>query len=255
MARTCVDPKTDEELIEWIKSKETIKDLRIDNYAWYQQCIKRGLREHFPPKMTTKTKYSDKELIEWLSQFETRAQIREADFNKYVLCKRRKLVFPPKLTRCGNPVGSALKEKEEIKQRREKERQEELERRAKSKIDVKVSTTSDVGKSEDVVEKTDRTRKMYRGMDYKDGNILCGRCLEVKPKTKGLICYTCAKIIVNHNGRGIDTNKWNVKDYFCNTKITDGGRVFEIGIKVDEKTQKYLTMIGYGFIFKEEDPV
>ena len=232
MARTCVDPKTDEELIEWIKSKETIKDLRIDNYAWYQQCIKRGLREHFPPKMTTKTKYSDKELIEWISQFETRAQIREADFNKYVLCKRRKLTFPPKLTRCGNPVGSG----------EQKYPYEKKERKVRPVVQ----------KEE---KEVDRSRKMYRGMDYKDGNILCGRCLEVKPKTKGLICYTCAKIIVNHNGRGIDTNKWNVKDYFCNTKITDGGRVFEIGIKVDEKTQKYLTMIGYGFIFKEEDPV
>lgn len=231
MARTCVDPKTDEELIEWIKSKETIKDLRIDNYAWYQQCIKRGLREHFPPKMTTKNRYTDKELIEWIQSFETRGQLRENDFNKYVVCKRRKLCkhFPPKLTRCGNTVG-------QVKPVKERKIRPVVEKKEKEEKEV------------------DRSRKMYRGMDYKDGNILCGRCLETKPKTKGLICYTCAKIIVNNNGKGIDINKWNVKDYYCNTKITDGGRTFEIGIRVDEKTQNYLTLLGYGFIFKDVDP-
>lgn len=232
MARTQRDPKTDEELIEWIKSKESIKELRLENYAWYQQCRIRGLNTYFPPKMSAKLKYEDKDLIEWIQSFETISEMRADDFNKYVLCKRRKLnkYFPKKLTRCGNPVGET--KTEPVK-----------ERKMKPVLEVK----------ED--KDPDRSRRMYRGMDYKDGNILCGRCLEVKPKTKGLICYTCVKIIASHNAKGIDTNKWNVKDYFCNTKITDGGRVFEIGIKVDSKTQNYLTMLGYGFIFKEEDPV
>jgi hypothetical protein len=236
MARTQRDPKTDEELIEWIKSKKTIKELRMDNYAHYQQCIKRGLKGYFPEKMTSQLKYTDEELIEWIESFDTIGEMRNDSYNKYTVSKRRKLnkYFPKKRTRCGNIAGvEAAKEPKVVRERKMKPVKETPEPTP--------------------VEKVERTKKMYKGMNLNDGNILCGRCLETKPKSNSrLICYTCQKVIASNTTRGIDTNKFNVKDYFCHTKIVDGGREFHIDLRTDERTQEYLTLIGYGFIFKEE---
>jgi len=232
MGRKCEIETTDEELMEWIKSKKTCKELRADSYAFYQRCIKRGLNVHFPGKhKKKKDKWTDEELIEWCKSFQTRKSMREADYSRYLMILKRELKqhLPPKMTRCGNTVG----------QIKEKKKREPKEPKTPKKVDE--STPEEK-----------KWMKMYNGMDYGDGNILCGRCLEIKPKKKGLICYTCAKVIVSNNSKGLDTNKFNVKDYFVNTKITDGGKVFYIGTRVDERTQDYLTKLGYGFMFKEE---
>jgi hypothetical protein len=66
---------SDEELIEWIESFETKKELRNDSYAKYQTCIIRGLNSHFN-KLNGNSKYTDEELIEWIKSFETRNDIK-----------------------------------------------------------------------------------------------------------------------------------------------------------------------------------
>jgi hypothetical protein len=236
MARTQRDPKTDDELIEWIKSKETIKELRMENYGWYQQCRIRGLNKYFPEKMTSQLKYTNEELIEWIQSFDTIGEMRNDSYNKYIVSKRRKLnkYFPNKRTRCGNIAGiEKVKEPKVVRERKMKP------------VKEKPEPTP--------TEKVERAKRMYHGSKLENDNILCGRCLETKPRYKSrLVCYTCQKVIASNTTRGIDTNKFNIKDYFCHTKITDGGREFHIGLRVDERTQEYLTLIGYSFIFKEE---
>lgn len=243
MARTQRDPKTDEELIEWIKSKETIKELRMDNYAHYQQCMKRGLKEHFPEKMTSQLKYTDEELIEWIKSFDTIGEMRNDSYNKYIVSKRRKLnkYFPSKRTRCGNIAGVV-----KVKGKRGRPRKN-------PDADPVEKAVRSVKKP---VPDKDRTlpSMMYKATFLTGtGNILCGRCLEEKepsPKNKNLCSFCFSRIMVDKQ-RGVDTNKWNVRDIFVNTKINHNEKVFYIGIRVDEKTQDYLTMVGYGFIFKE----
>ena len=96
---------------------------------------------------------------------------------------------------------------------------------------------------------------LFRGTQLTGtGGIICGRCLEEKEPSASNknICKPCYNRIINLSLKGLDTNKWNIKDIFVNTKITHNEKVFYIGARVDEKTQDYLSKVGYSFIFKEE---
>ena len=95
--------------------------------------------------------------------------------------------------------------------------------------------------------------RMYINGGKVQGGVQCARCLEFRPYTSKLIklCKVCFNRSLCLYNLHKDSNLWNVRDSFCNSEITYYEKVFKIGIKVDEKTQNYLTLIGYEFIFKE----
>jgi len=96
-------------------------------------------------------------------------------------------------------------------------------------------------------------KSIWRAIQLHDGKIVCGRCLEPNDPSKQnrSLCFNCYRRVIILQSYGRDLNRWNVRDTFCYTKINHHEKVFEIGVRVDERTQEYLTAIGYGFIFKE----
>lgn len=99
--------------------------------------------------------------------------------------------------------------------------------------------------------------RMYKSEIYEDGTFRCGRCLEKKQNperhklNKGL-CRPCYLASMSYRTKGLPHNKWNIKDEFCHIRIREGSQHIYIGIKADDRLQKWLTAMGYGFIFKEE---
>jgi hypothetical protein len=164
---------TDEELIEWCKTKTKRSDLKRENTTKYMHLLRRGLEEYLPG---------------YVGSWTLRTMDPEAKTE--VIKQRKSLSSPSRIYKDGNSV---------------------------------------------------------------EGGVLCGRCLEFRTYTSKVnklckVCYnrTCTLLTMEK-----DINLWNIRDQFCNTKITHYEKVFEIGVKVDERTQNYLTMIGFGFIFKE----
>jgi len=245
---------TDQFLIDWMKSGKTKKELRDENVSLYNAASKRGLTHHMPKN--TREVYSDDELIEWIKSFKTIGEMRSSNINKYTLCTKRRLHehFPKKLTRVGNPVGYTVEMNERLKEERKALREEK--KRLKEEKGIKKEK---VIKKEKSIKKEklngDEKVKMYKKTILDNGNIICGRCLEEKLSSKynTSLCSKCHSIYVMRSKTGEDHNKWNVRDSYCNTTIRHYEKVFNIGLRVDEKTEKYLTMIGYDFIFKEVD--
>lgn len=123
-------------------------------------------------------------------------------------------------------------------------------------IDIKPGTRPTArkrGYEEEDEEYDNGAKQPFKTRHLEDGSVICGRCLEVRTPTRenpGL-CKTCKTVINRYKARGVDCNKWNIKDSFINTIIRDGERKFEIGIRVDTKTESFLRALGYSFIFKE----
>jgi hypothetical protein len=180
---------TDEELIEWCKTKTMRSELKRENNTKFKRVIQRGLEDYLP-------------------KYEGRWALRTMD-----------------------PEAKAeiMKDKNSVVRRPYKRR---------SQYPVDEQTPG----------------RMYRTGGPVEGGVMCGRCLEIRSYTTNKLSKLC-KVCYNRTCTLIqqekDINLWNVRDQFCNSKITHYEKVFEIGVKVDEKTQNYLTMIGYGFIFKE----
>ena len=241
---------TDEELKEWIKSFTTKRDLRSDNYSKYTMCLRRGLHELFPTTHAGR-KWSDDDLIEWIKSFNTIADMRSDNTSKYFSCCRRGLHehFPSKRTKSGNIVGTNKLDKEQqkvLKAQLKEEKRLLKEDKQKKKEEKKEEKKANVDSS--------TASKMYSGKKLENGNIICGRCLEESNRPSRhntYMCHTCYNKYMNKRTAGLEHNKWNIRDEFCHTQIKHHEKVFTIGLKVDERTQNYLTMIGYGFIFKE----
>jgi hypothetical protein len=233
---------TDEFLIDWMKSGKTKKELRDENVSLYNAASKRGLTHHMPKN--TREVYSDEELIEWIKKFKTIGEMRKENISKYTLCTKRRLHehFPKKLTKAGNPVGYNVEMNKRIKEERKALREEKKHLKEEKKI-----------KKEKL--EVEGVVKMYKKTILDNGNIICGRCFEEKVSSKynQALCSKCFSIYIMRSKTGEDHNKWNVRDAYCNTIIRHHDKVFNIGIIVDEKTKKYLTMVGYDFIFKEVD--
>jgi hypothetical protein len=117
--------------------------------------------------------------------------------------------------------------------------------------------------NEETPKRKKRTDQMFEQAKRLDnGMIICARCFEEKEHSKGNknFCKQCYTWIVNIRAqqnygkeKTNQMNKWNVRDIYCNTVIRHHEKEFQIGLKVDERTEKYLTTIGYGFIFKEHE--
>ena len=233
---------TDEELIEWIKSFDLLNDMRKDNISKYYTARKRNMHSYFPKG--TRERISNEELIEWIKQFNTIREMRLANQNRYILCTKRGLNehFPKKLKVGRKKALYTDEEKEMLREERKLAREAEKAIKRGQKEKLKAD------------RKKDTATKIYKGKQLQNGNIICGRCLEEKSnphKNNKSICAPCYSRYMSLKNNNKDHNKWNVRDEYCNTIIRHHEKTFEIGIKVDERTMKYLSLIGYDFIFKD----
>jgi hypothetical protein len=101
------------------------------------------------------------------------------------------------------------------------------------------------------VKKVVRTVQIYKPAFENDVKI-CGRCFQNEPKTpRSALCKSCQKIYLTKHAYEKEHVPWNLKQEYCNTTIRHYEKTFELGIRVDERLQNYLTLVGYGFIFQD----
>lgn len=273
---------TDEQIIEVVSEYKTIKDLRMSqDESFYYLCISRGLREHLPPKYN---EWTDEEIIEVISKYETISDLRMSeDRSFYSLCLRRDLreYLPLKRTRSNNIVGTSLERKNKSREPRKLVKGGSKHKWTDEQIIEVISkyeTIKDLRISGDgsfyylclsrdlrqhLPPKTNRVKKENDKMTkskqlYKhtfiEGVKICGRCFTLQPKTpRSILCKDCQKIYARKNAYDVEHVPYNLKQEYCNTTINHYEKTFELGIKVDEKLQNYLTLVGYGFIFKDPD--
>lgn len=195
-------------------------------------------------------KYTDEEIIDVLSKYETIRDLRTGeDGSFYFLAKRRDLdaYLPAKRTKAMNIVGSAAENKRIAKEIKDALREEKKIAKAMMEAENKESKAIDKGTS----------TRLYMSIE-KNGKSLCGRCLvhdlsKGKARQNKNLCQKCYNKYMYCRLREIDSNPHNIKDEYCHIDIRHHEKIFHIGIVVDKKTQDYLSMIGYSFIFKEED--
>ena len=196
--------------------------------------------------------YTIEQLEEWIKKFKTRLEMRKDNQSMYKACLNKNMthLFPPKVNRYGNETlgegvyKSILEEQKSLKQ---------------AEREIRVNKKKVYKRNVERTKDRDRTLPsiMYRGEFYEDGTIKCGRCLETFEKVdmskhNTHMCHKCYNNYINFRKLGICHNKWNVKDEFCHIRIREGHRQIYIGIKTDERLEKWLRAMGYGFIFKEE---
>jgi len=180
-------------------------------------------------------KWTDEQIIDAISKYETLKDLRmSADKPFYFLALKRDLrdYLPVKRTRCMNIVGSALLAKEKAKQ------EEPVKEKKKPGPKPKV-------------QRVKRTVQVYKTTFENDVKI-CGRCFQNEPKTpRSVLCKPCQKVYARNQAYERPHTPWNVYQEFCNTVIKHHEKTFEIGIRVDERLQNYLTLVGYAFIFQD----
>jgi hypothetical protein len=256
---------TDGEIINIISKYGSIFDLRMsDDRRFYCMAKRRDLGDYLPPNIpkvkaaTEKkrgaikgvkkgpyTKYTDEYIINILSKYETRGELRmSVDKNFYYLAMRKFLDIhlPPKKTRCNNLVGNQLEKQKENELKKIEKRMEKIRLREEKRLEDKPNDATIAS-------------VMYRPIKV-DGKIICGRCLEHDlalghSKMNKNLCKPCYAKYLYLRQHNRDSNPHNIKDEYCHIKITHHEKIFQIGIKADRRLQDYLTMIGYGFIFKE----
>jgi len=199
-------------------------------------------------------KYTDQEIIDVISRYETITDLRSGeDVHFYFLAKRRGLgdYLPPKRTRAMNLVGSAAQRKREAKEEKIRIKEE----KAKLKEEKYFGKQENKSKKEPK-EDTTTANRMYRCQRIDEETIYCGRCLKETndiSKHNSHLCRKCYSRYLYLRKIGKDTNPHNIKDEYCHIVINHHEKCFRIGIKVDERTQRYLTSVGYSFLFKEEN--
>ncbi len=249
---------TEMELIEWIGLFDTIADMRADDSNKYHSCLRKGLKGLFPKKNVWK-KYTDEELIEWACSFTNVGDARLDNGGKYIAVLRRGL--GDHFSRIRKKKSAWTEEQREEWRKQSSMTKEEKQVLRKQKLEEKRALK---GTSKEVIRaKRERSEvsnldsttvsRMYTGEALEGGIVICGRCGEQHPKNRysADICNLCYAMYIKYRRIGKDHNKWNVRDEFCHTTIKHYEKTFNIGIKVDERMQNYLTLIGYGFIFKE----
>lgn len=192
--------------------------------------------------------YSEQDIIEKALVYNRLVELRTKDISLYHLIRRREMLDMIRELMLEKPRKKRVKNGEAIK--REKRIKEPKKPEEPKPARIRKQPLKELDDSS--------SKKMYRAI--RDGDsIICGRCLMNAPRTKrSNLCKECYRVYTNCqvNCRRNNTEEkphvpWNVKQRFCNTKITHHEKTFLIGIKVDERTQAYLTAIGYAFIFQE----
>lgn len=191
-------------------------------------------------------KYTDAEIIDVIFKYETIKDLRASDdMSFYFLANRRglKKYLPIKRTKAMNIVGSALEKRLADKEKELLEEPKVKGKTGRSKIEKTVKDHN----------KPIRDIQIYKHT-FIDGYKVCGRCFINEPKTpNSTLCKDCQKVYVRKHAYEQDHVPYNVKGEYCNTIIKHYEKTFELGIRVDEKVERYLTLVGYGFIFKEVD--
>lgn len=204
-------------------------------------------------------KYTDEEIIEWMKPFKTRSEIRAFDMARYQLIMRRPSLrehLPIKLTKDGNVVGTykvTLEERRELKALNDTEKQRVRQEKKDALEAKKLLGKSRKKRQYSLNMDGTQPKHMYNCEQLENGNIICGRCFEesIGCRENKSICKVCYNRYMYHRGMDQDHNKWNIRDMFCNSVIEHHEKKFIIGIRVDERTQNYLTLVGYSFLFKE----
>lgn len=178
------------------------------------------------------TQYSNEYIVEKSKEYGSLKELRDSSFGFYQLVRRRGLLeevrnlFPPE---------TFPRKKQKLKEVEPKERKKPGR------------------KPKDPVEKASRQLQLYKHT-FENGVKVCGRCFARDPKTpKSVLCKDCYRVYARKHAYEQPHTPWNVRQEFCNTTIRHHEKTFELGIKVDEKLERYLTMVGYGFLFKEVD--
>ena len=81
----------------------------------------------------------------------------------------------------------------------------------------------------------------------------CGRCFraDIKWSNRTNLCKDCSNRVNSLTIQNKELNPWNVRDQFAGSTIRHYEKTFEIGLHAPDKLKGYLTLVGYGFIFKE----
>lgn len=187
-------------------------------------------------------KYTKQEIIEVISKYETIKDLRESeDKSFYSLALRRGLreYLPVKRTKAMNIVGSTLEKKLLVKE--EKVVQIKEKKKPGPKPKEKLPKIPKVSKGVQVYKHT-----------FENGVKICGRCFINEPKTpKSVLCKQCNKVYATKHAYEKDHVPYNLKQDFCNLTIKHHEKIFKLGIRVDERLQNYLTLVGYSFLFQE----
>lgn len=201
-------------------------------------------------------KWTDEQIIDAISKYETIKDLRlSEDKPFYFLALKRDLrdYLPVKRTKAMNIVGSAL-ERKLLEKEKELLVKRECEKTLLEEPKVRKKPGRKPKEKPDVV--VDHTKVIKSIQLYKHSNIegikVCGRCLTFEPKTpKSILCKDCQKIYARMHAYDKDHVPYNLKQDYCNTTIQHYEKTFKLGIKVDERLQNYLTLVGYGFLFQE----
>jgi hypothetical protein len=173
------------------------------------------------------THYTNEYILEKSKEYNSLKELRDASYGFYQLIRRRGMLDD---VREFFPVAKYSKRV-----------------RKKDPVD---KLTGPKPKAKDVLPPK-KTVQVYKPT-FIDGVKVCGRCFQNDPKTpRSTLCISCQKIYAAKHAYDKPHVPWNVCQDFCNTVIRHHEKTFEIGIRVDERLQNYLTMIGYGFIFQE----
>jgi hypothetical protein len=240
----------DEELIEWIKSFPTIKDMRQDNYARYQMCLKRGLGDYFPTIHASQL-YTDEELIEWIKSFDTIKVMREDSFSKYQMCIRRglKVHFPPKRTKSGNLVDPLRKQRIEDERRQKREEKQKLkEEKERQKQEKNANRREVANNRQDITRNNPQT--LYPSF-YIGEVKTCVRCKNTPASKTISMCNPCNNEVLRLIRSNEYTTLGNIRDEFCRTRITfENGDRMEFEYDATYEQIQRLFREGYGFILK-----
>jgi hypothetical protein len=166
-------------------------------------------------------KYTDEQYLEKALEYNTLKELRTQNTGLYQSCIRRgllpqvRLIFPTK----------------------------------KQKIALIRKDTRDIVKQCDI----ERSKNVYEHTFIFNEKV-CGRCFILPPRTKrAIMCEKCNRLYIRKITNDKDHLPYNVRLEFCHTIIKHHEKVFNIGIRVDDKVEKYLTLVGYAFIFKPFD--
>ncbi len=176
------------------------------------------------------TLYTNDYIVEKATQYATLKELRDDSFGFYQLVRRRGLL---EIVRALYPPTKLRKIKEVAPRERKKPG-------PKPKL-----------KSVPLKEPKKDGNQLYKHTYVGDLKI-CGRCFINEPKTsRSVLCKDCQRIYFYKYAYERPHTPWNLKQEFCNTIIKHHEKTFELGIRVEEKLEKYLTMVGYHFIFQE----
>jgi hypothetical protein len=171
-------------------------------------------------------KQSNEDILEKVKEYKSLKELRDDSFGLYQLIRRRELLqkvidfFP--LHKYSKKVYKLKDPKDKLKPGPKPKKEKEI--------------------------------KMLRiyNHTFKDGVKVCGRCFINETKTRqSLLCNDCQRVYARQYAYEKDHVPYNLKQEYCNTIIKHHEKTFELGIRVDERVERYLRMVGYDFIFQE----